>query len=53
MATAKNPDGQGFKSGDFFASFAKKYYSSLDGLDSQNGRRMGIDFSGKMCYVLS
>ncbi len=33
----KNPDGQGFKSGDFFAPSAKKYYSSLDGLDSQNG----------------
>ncbi|MCX4379945.1 MAG: hypothetical protein OSJ61_27970 [Lachnospiraceae bacterium] len=33
----KNPDGQGFKSGDFFAPSAKKYYSSLDGLDSRNG----------------
>ena len=37
-ANGKNPDGQGFKSGDFFAPFAKKYYSSLDGLDSRNGR---------------
>ena len=25
----KNPDGQDFKGGDFFAPFAKKYYSSL------------------------
>ena len=41
-ATAKNPNGQGFKSGDFFAPFAKKYYSSLDGLDSRNGRRKFI-----------
>ncbi|MCX4300553.1 MAG: hypothetical protein OSJ73_26760, partial [Lachnospiraceae bacterium] len=41
----KNPDGQGFKSGDFFALFAKKYYSSLDGLDSRNGRRTGDCFS--------
>ena len=40
----KNPDGQGFKSGDFFAHFAKKYYSSLDGLDSRNGRRTGLHF---------
>ena len=40
----KNPDGQGFKSGDFFALFAKKYYSSLDGLDSRNGRRTGLLF---------
>ena len=29
-------DGQGFKSGDFFAPFAKKYDSSLDGLDRRN-----------------
>ena len=35
----KNPDGQGFKSGDFFAHFAKKYYSSLDGLDRRNGAK--------------
>ena len=35
----KNPDGQGFKSGDFFAHFAKKYYSPLDGLDSRNGTK--------------
>ena len=40
----KNPDSQGFKSGDFFAHFAKKYYSSLDGLDSRNGRRTGLHF---------
>ena len=44
----KNPDGQGFKNGDFFAPFAKKYYSSLDGLDSRNGHEMRIAFSGKM-----
>ena len=36
----KNPDGQGFKSGDFFAPYAKKYYSSLDGLDSRNGEML-------------
>jgi len=47
----KNPDGQGFKSGDFFASFAKKYYSSLDGLDSRNGHRTRIAFGGKLCYT--
>ncbi len=40
----KNPDGQGFKIGDFFAHFAKKYYSSLDGMDSRNGRRTRIAF---------
>lgn len=33
----KNPDSQGFKSGDFFASFEKKYYSYLEGLDSRSG----------------
>lgn len=35
--SGKNPDGQGFKSGDFFALCAEKYDSSLDGLDSRNG----------------
>jgi len=35
----KNSDSQGVKSGDFFASFAKKYYSSLDRLDSRNGHK--------------
>ncbi len=40
----KNPDGQGFKSGDFFALFAEKYYSSLDGLDSRNGVEWGLFF---------
>jgi len=29
----KNPDCQGFKAGDFFAPFAKKYYPPLDGLE--------------------
>ena len=47
----KNPDSQGFKSGDFFAPCAKKYYSSLDGLDSRNGHRTGIVCSRKMCYT--
>ena len=48
----KNPDGQGFKSGDFFAHFAEKYYSSLDGLDSRNGRlKTGIAFDGEVCYT--
>ena len=39
--SSKNPGGQGFKSGDFFALCAEKYDSSLDGLDS----RSGWDFS--------
>ena len=47
----KNPDGQGVKSGDFFAPFAKKYYSSLDRLDSRNGYRTGIVFNGEICYT--
>ena len=42
--SGKNPDGQGFKSGDFFASFVKKYYLSLDRLNSQNGLRAEIAF---------
>ncbi len=46
----KNPDGQGVKSGDFFAHFAKKYYSSLDGLNSRNGRRIGIVFRNWVWY---
>ena len=33
----KNPDGQGFKGGDFFAPCAKKYDPPLDGLDRWNG----------------
>lgn len=32
----KNPTGQGFKSGDFSALCAEKYFSSLDGLDRSN-----------------
>ena len=47
----KNPDSQGVKSGDFFASFAKKYDSSLDGLDSRNGRKTLIACGGEMCYT--
>ena len=45
----KNPDGQGFKGGDFLRS--KKYYSPLDRLDSRNGHRTGIVFIGEMCYI--
>jgi len=41
----KNPDGQGFKSGDFFAPFAKKYSPSLDCLDSRNGAKCGLPFA--------
>ena len=41
----KNPDGQGFKGGDFFASFAKKYYPSLDGLDRRNGAKCRLLFA--------
>jgi len=48
----KNPDGQGFKNGDFFAPHAKKYYSSLDGLDRRNGHKTGIVFGDEMCYIL-
>lgn len=33
----KNPACQWFKGGDFFASFAKKYYPSIDRLDRWNG----------------
>ncbi|MGL5514535.1 MAG: hypothetical protein ACRDBM_15055, partial [Sporomusa sp.] len=33
---SKNSDGQGFKSGYFFALSAEKYYSSLDRLDRRN-----------------
>ena len=43
-AGGKNPDGQGFKSGDFFASSAKKYYSPLDGLDRRNGAKCRLLF---------
>ena len=39
------------KSGDFFAPCAKKYYSSLDRLDSRNGDRAGIVLSGEICYT--
>ena len=48
----KNPDGQGFKSGDFFALFAKKYYSSLDGLDSRNGVKYSL-VSVSECGIIS
>ncbi len=48
----KNPDSQGFKSGDFFAPCAKKYYSSLDGLDRRNGHRAGIVFRNWVWYNL-
>ena len=47
----KNPDGQGFKSGDFFAHFAKKYDSSLDGLDRRNGTPIAYD--REMCYTFN
>ena len=47
----KNPDGQRGKSGNFFASFAEKYYSSLDGLDSRNGHKTLIARGGEMCYT--
>ena len=48
----KNPDGQGFKSGDFFASLAKKYYSSLDRLDSRNGVKYSL-VSVSECGIIS
>ena len=44
MATAKIQTVKGLRVGDFFAHFAKKYYSSFDGLDSRNGRRTRIVF---------
>ncbi len=48
MATAKIQTVKG-KSG-FFRT-REKYYSALDGLDSRNGYRTGIVFSGEMCYT--
>ena len=42
----KNPYGQGFKSGDFLARFAKKYYSALDGLYRWNDRETIIVLDG-------
>ncbi|MDL2300700.1 hypothetical protein LJC01_03545 [Clostridiaceae bacterium OttesenSCG-928-D20] len=36
---AKMPYRQGFKGGDFFAPFAKKYYPSLDGRARRSGKR--------------
>ena len=50
MATAKIQTVKGLRV-DFFAHFAKKFYSSLDGLDSRNGYRTGIVFSGEICYT--
>ena len=44
MATAKIQMVNGLRVGDFFAPFAKKYYSSLDGLDSRNGVEWGLFF---------
>ncbi len=48
----KNPDGQGFKSGDFFAPCAKKYYSALTvwivGTDMERGL-----FSTRVCAILA
>lgn len=49
--SGKNPDGQGVKSGDFFAPFAKKYDSSLDSLDSRNGHKVLIASGEKVCYT--
>ncbi len=49
IGNGKNPDGQGFKSGDFLRS--KKYYSALDCLDSRNGDRTGIVCGEKLCYT--
>lgn len=42
----KNPDGQGFKSGDYLRSLRKKYYSSLDGLDRRNGMKRPLFLAG-------
>jgi len=37
----KNPDCQGFKGGDFYVPFAKKYYPPLDGLEvGADGKRI-------------
>ena len=47
----KNPDGQGFKSGDFFAVSAKKYDSALDGLDRRNGSKKPLFLAGE-CGII-
>ena len=46
----KNPDGQGFKGGDFFAPCAEKYDPALDGLDRRNGAKCGLLFAA--CYAI-
>jgi hypothetical protein len=51
MATAKIQMVNGLRVGDFFAPFAKKYYSSLGGLDRRNGHRTRTAFGGKICYI--
>ena len=51
MATAKIQTGKGLRVEIFSRILRKKYYSSLDGLDSRNGRRTKIVFSRKMCYT--
>lgn len=51
MAAAKIQTVKGLRVGDFFAPFAKKYYSSLDGLNSRNGRKTLIACGGEMCYT--
>ena len=51
MATAKIQTVKGFRA-EIFALFAKKYYSSLDGLDSRNGVRYRL-VSLSECGIIS
>ena len=46
--SGKNPDGQGFKSGDFFALCAEKYDSSLDEIFRLQGTKV-IEIFAKLC----
>ena len=47
----KNPDGQRVRVEIFFAPCAKKYYSSLDGLDRRNGIERGLSVAGRYAIL--
>ena len=49
----KNPDGQGFKGGDFFAACAEKYDPALDGLDRRNGAKCGLLFDNEYGIIFA
>ena len=50
MATAKIQTVKGLRV-EIFCALCEKNYSSLDRLDSRNGYRTGIVFSGEICYT--